>query len=48
MSSLTPDVLRSAMTAGGPSVLVSTTELAPAGGSQACEIGGSSAIWPQT
>ena len=35
MSSLTPDVLRSAMTAGGPSVLVSTTELAPAGGLQA-------------
>lgn len=35
MSSLTWDVLRSAMTAGGPSVLVSTTELAPAGGQQA-------------
>lgn len=35
MSSLTWDVLRSASRAGGPSVLVSTTELAPAGGPQA-------------
>jgi CRISPR-associated protein Csb1 len=35
MTSLTWDLLRSATTAGGPSVLVSTTALAPAGGPQA-------------
>jgi|BarGraNGADG00212_2_1021979.scaffolds.fasta_scaffold27890_2 CRISPR-associated protein Csb1 len=35
MTSLTWDLLRRATTAGGPSVLVSTTALAPAGGPQA-------------
>ncbi len=35
MSSITWDLLKDAMMAGGPSVLVSTTELAPAGGPMA-------------
>lgn len=35
MASITWDLLRNAMVAGGPSALVSTTELAPAGGPQA-------------